>query len=199
MRLSDHIADMEPCFSFSINRKRCPSCRKSLNGHLNLKCPKPMNALFTHGEAPTTAYDGLYLSPKGGIILGYEITEPGSEFGDINAPLGLALPVKDGLKFTCGKCQADVTTHVVHEDLNKLPDMLPPTVKVRCVVPVLVGGRDGKPGFFPCVLELVEPIRGHDVQEAAQEEAKEAGHEVGDIIYEEKDGPDFLFKHFFPS
>jgi len=73
-------------------------------------------------------------------------------------------------------------------------------VKIKCVVACRDAG--GTPTFYPCVVTTTrEGYDNGDHYDVAVEEANEDGYAVGPhaLVYDEYDGPAFLFRHFFPE
>jgi hypothetical protein len=73
-------------------------------------------------------------------------------------------------------------------------------MKVKCVV--ACRDASGVPTLYPCVVRITKDgYDGGDHYDLAREEADDAGYEVGPgtLVYDEDDGPAFLFRHFFPE
>jgi len=71
-------------------------------------------------------------------------------------------------------------------------------MKIRCVVSCRA--CDGTPDFFATTVEVDQD--GYDEgehYELAKEEAEEEGFEDVGIVYDENDGPDFLFDNLFKN
>ncbi|NDD54932.1 hypothetical protein EBZ39_13890 [bacterium] len=66
---------------------------------------------------------------------------------------------------------------------------------VRCVV--ACRNAEGTPDFYFCRVECTE--KQYDVgmhYDVAEEQARDEGYEGPMVVYDENDGPEFLFEHF---
>ena len=71
-------------------------------------------------------------------------------------------------------------------------------MKIKCVVSC----RDasGTPSFCPCTVEAeTEQYANGEHYDLAKEKAEEEGYEDVGLVYDENDGPSWLFSHFFPD
>lgn len=68
-------------------------------------------------------------------------------------------------------------------------------MKIKCVVSCRNAG--GEPDFFPAIVELTqEQYDEGEHYEKADDEAAGAGYDTGYLVYDENDGPSWLFAHF---
>lgn len=71
---------------------------------------------------------------------------------------------------------------------------------IRCIVACF--DSNGKPEFFPCVVNVTDSEYNDGLHyRTAIELASEKGYDaslIGSVVFDENDGPDFLFDHFFP-
>ena len=69
------------------------------------------------------------------------------------------------------------------------------SMTIKCVVAAI--GADGAAGFYPChvTLEQDEYDVG-DHYELAEDAAKDSGYSGPAIVFDENDGPDWLFEQF---
>ena len=66
---------------------------------------------------------------------------------------------------------------------------------VKCVVSCF--DSNGVPTFFPCIIECTkEEYSEGEHYEMARNEAIDARYENPKIVYDENDGPEFLFNRF---
>lgn len=71
-------------------------------------------------------------------------------------------------------------------------------MKIRCVVSCR--NANGTPDFYPCLVECTPDEREQgEHYDRAKEMAKEAGHEGFGLVYDEDDGPQWLFDQLFRS
>lgn len=69
-------------------------------------------------------------------------------------------------------------------------------MKIRCVVSCVTA--DGTPSFFPCEVEVTqEEYNNGSHYDMAKDMAFEADFEQCGVVYDENDGPTFLFAHLF--
>ena len=70
-------------------------------------------------------------------------------------------------------------------------------MKIRCVVACT--NSEGTPDFFQCVVECTkEQYENGDHYDAARDFAREESYEGPDmVVFDEKDGPQFLFVELF--
>lgn len=69
-------------------------------------------------------------------------------------------------------------------------------MKIRCVVSCT--DSNGAPALFPCTVETEFPYYNDGLHyEEAQEYAKSQGYSNIGIVYDENDGPQFLFDNLF--
>lgn len=70
--------------------------------------------------------------------------------------------------------------------------------KIKCVVACF--DSQGKPTFFPCIIECTE--QEYEIGEhycMAREKAREAGYENSMVVFDQHDGPKWLFERFWHS
>lgn len=69
-------------------------------------------------------------------------------------------------------------------------------IKIKCVVSCV--DANGTPTFFPCIVELtLDHYNEGQHYDLAKLMALEENYEQIGIVYDENDGPDFLFEHYF--
>jgi hypothetical protein len=68
-------------------------------------------------------------------------------------------------------------------------------MKIRCVVSCR--RFDGVPDFYFCIVECTPTqFYAGDHYDAAQAKAREEGYEDCQVVYDQNDGPNWLFDHF---
>lgn len=69
-------------------------------------------------------------------------------------------------------------------------------MKIRCVVSCR--DANGIPSFYPCTVEVTEEqYKEGDHYDEADVLATDAGYEDVGLVYDENDGPKFLFDNLF--
>jgi len=71
-------------------------------------------------------------------------------------------------------------------------------MQIRCIV--ACRNASGTPDFYPCTVEVSQ--EQYDLGEhydLAEKQAAEAGYDGITLTYDEHEGPDFLFRHYFPE
>jgi hypothetical protein len=71
-------------------------------------------------------------------------------------------------------------------------------MQLRCIV--ACHNASGAPDFYPCTVEVsLEQYDEGEHYERAEEKARDSGYEGPMLAYDENDGPELLFRHYFPS